>query len=113
MLRFFAKSDSILRKLINGYATKLRAVSIQNRLKQLPANINQQSESTSTTTEPPTQNNTPTEIVNQIESEISFALALDLNRSPRLSRKGDEQIEVHDKKQADTIERTILILTAK
>ena len=49
--------------------------------------------------------------VNKFEDEIAFAIALDLNRVPRLTRDGTGVIKIH-KKQALLNERMMVLFTA-
>ena len=49
----------------------------------------------------------------EVEPQIQFALALDLERRPRLNRSGTSEIVVHKQKQARQVERLMIITTAK
>ena len=51
-------------------------------------------------------------IQNKVQEQIEFALALDFQRRPRLSRSGATSIIIHDRKQANERERSIAIHTA-
>ena len=50
--------------------------------------------------------------VNKFEDEIAYAIALDLNRFPRLTRDGTCVIKIHKKKQALLNERMLVLFTA-
>jgi len=49
---------------------------------------------------------------NKVQEQIDFASALDSVRRPRLSRSGATRILIHDRKQANEIERSIAVHTA-
>ena len=50
--------------------------------------------------------------VNKFEDEIAFAIALDLNRFPRLTRDGTCVIKMHKKKQALLNEKMLVLFIA-
>ena len=50
--------------------------------------------------------------ISQIDTEANFALALNLSRSTRLSRNGEDIIIIHKKKRAPKTERLMTIFTA-
>ena len=51
--------------------------------------------------------------LDHVNEKINFALVLDLDRRPRVSRSdGVRPIEIHDRKQANALERTTCLLTA-
>ena len=60
-------------------------------------------------------NNTSTDttILTQIDQQIQYALQLDQQRRPRLSRSGNTEILIHQKKQATENERMMVLFTAK
>lgn len=47
------------------------------------------------------------------ENAISFALALDLDRRPRMNREGTSEVAVHNRKQALETEKMMCLFTAK
>ena len=47
-----------------------------------------------------------------MQGQIEYALALDLERRPRLEQRGDKEIEVHDKNLASENERMMVLFTA-
>ena len=64
------------------------------------------------TTNNPTTNEThirqdpigPTQALpNKIDNQMNYALALDIERRPRLSQKGSSEIMLHDRKQAGEV----------
>ena len=53
------------------------------------------------------------EEINNVDNDIEFALALDLERRPRMNRSGTERIEVHRRKQACENEKMLVLHIAK
>ena len=101
-LRYFTSTDRLLRKEIKRHAIQL--LSSNPRL-NIPTNNNvNHHESPFSPT--PTHSN-------KVNDEVNYALALDLNRRPRLSRKGSSTILIHPKKQATEMERVMALFTAQ
>ena len=52
-------------------------------------------------------------ILDETKNAMSFALALDLDRQPRMNGQGTAVTPVHDRKQARENERMMVLFTAK
>ena len=51
--------------------------------------------------------------IKNVDNDIEFALALDLERRPRMNRSGTERIEVHGRKQACENKKMLVLHIAK
>ena len=76
------------------------------------ATINDPTESQSNNIQTNPSTNQPP-VLTKIEKEINFAMTLDLTRRPRIIRSGLGEVQIHGRKQASNLERTMVLFTAK
>ena len=107
-------NSSIIHQFVNESEVNSNSISHSNISTGSAASINSSDSSSSITSI--TENESSIQVidiqVNKFEDEIAYAIALDLNRFPRLTRDGTCVIKIHKKKQALLNERMLVLFTA-
>ena len=97
----------ILKRDVSNHATTLTHTSYINRCRNDPSTTTTAATTTANATSTTTTNTPP------VSHKIDYALALDLKRRPRMNRMGTEEIVIHNRKQAQQLEKVLILHTAK